>query len=220
MNRETLDRLLVDRALGALDADSCELLAAYLVHDGDAAKRAEEFALAAELARGALGAACDSPLPDGEPHLPPFPAARLARVERSRRRLLIITRAASLAACLLLGIAVGAWAVRPGASGPSPLIRARSASEGQSLAPRPPGTAVTPSTRGTADARGSQDDAAALGGRFAARPAPFVQTSPMTEQGFWSVRRYYEQARKAGPAHPPQVEWFSPVREPRIGGAS
>jgi hypothetical protein len=201
MNREVLDRLLADRALGALEPDVCELLNAWLDHDADADKRAREFSLATDLASRALGTVAD------ETPLPPFPATLLAHAERSQRRLRIITRAASLAACLLLGITVGAWAVRPP-------VAADGSSAGASSADG--SSAGASSAGGPAVVRG----ASAGGTATAARPPCFVQATPRAEQGFWSVRRYCEQAQKAGPARPPHVEWFSPVREPRIGGAS
>ncbi len=175
MNHETLDRLLVDRALGGLEPDIRELLDAYLDCTPDAAARAQEFAAATDLARRALGEV------GAAPALPPFPAVALAAAARARRRMVIIGRAASLVACLLLGVAVGAWAVRPAAPGPA--------------AGGPPPTP-------------------------GAHVPVFVRAETSADGGFWSTRRFYEEMVERKPARAPQVEWFSPVCQPRIGGAS
>lgn len=105
MNAETLERLLMDRALGGLSAEVDELLDAYLERDAQAAARAGEFAEAARLARHALGGAPATVLP-------PFPAARIEKLQQARRSLVLVRNIAGLAAALVLGIGVGAAFVK------------------------------------------------------------------------------------------------------------
>jgi anti-sigma factor RsiW len=100
MDSETLDRLLMDRALGALAADTDALLARYLEHDGAAAARAREFATAATAARLVLAKAA----PAG---LPPFPALRVQKVEQARQRLWALRYVAGIAAALIVGLGLG-----------------------------------------------------------------------------------------------------------------
>ena len=100
MNTETLDRLLMDRALGALPPDADALLAAYLDHDSASATRAQEFDAAAAAARRLF----QQPASAG---LPAFPALRIHKVEQARQRLRIVRHAAGLAAALVLGLGLG-----------------------------------------------------------------------------------------------------------------
>lgn len=105
MNPETLDRLLLDRALGALTPDACELLDAYLEREPDVAARGRQFAVATDLARQALVA-------DRPAVLPPFPQQILRSADRTHRRLVMVRNVASLAACVLLGVGLGAHLLR------------------------------------------------------------------------------------------------------------
>jgi hypothetical protein len=100
MDDETLERLVIDDALGALPDDARALLAGYLESRPPMAARAAAIREAVALARSA------SP---GGPHapLPPFPAERLRRSAAAARRRRLVVRAAAAAACLLLGWAAG-----------------------------------------------------------------------------------------------------------------
>jgi anti-sigma factor RsiW len=100
MDPETLDRLLMDRALGGLPPDMETLLAAYLEANSRAAARAREFEQAAAAARNVLRER--TPL-----SLPPFPAVRIDQLERARRRVTWVRNVGGLAAAVLLGIGLG-----------------------------------------------------------------------------------------------------------------
>lgn len=99
MNDETLDALLIDRALGELAPEVDALLAAYLAHEPDHAARAQRLAGTIELAR--VAAAADATAPRRPTKLPKWRAPRAA-VGAFRRVELI-----RLAACLALGVAAG-----------------------------------------------------------------------------------------------------------------
>jgi anti-sigma factor RsiW len=100
MDTQTLDRLLMDRALGALPPDTDALLTACLDQDNAAAARAREFDAAATAARRLF----QRPAPTG---LPPFPALRIHKVKQVRQRLQVVRHAASLAAALVVGLGLG-----------------------------------------------------------------------------------------------------------------
>lgn len=104
MDREVLERLLMDRALGALTPDVVAVLDAYVAVDAAAAARAREFDAATLAARQVLGPAMAE--------VPPFPAVRLARIDRTRRQLVLVRNVAGLAAAIVLGVMVGAWGFR------------------------------------------------------------------------------------------------------------
>lgn len=111
MDTETLERLLMDRALGGLTPDAAELMTAYLAHDAAAAARAREFDAAAAAARAVLR-------PGGGAALPSFPALRLRKLEEARRRLRIVRNIAGLAAAIVLGLGIGAGLWRGGGVSP------------------------------------------------------------------------------------------------------
>lgn len=116
MDAETLERLLMDRALGGLAPDVDALLDAYLAQDPSAAERAREFTAAAAAARAVLGA-------HGREALPPFPGPRLAALEAARRRLRIVRNVTSLAAVLIIGIGLGIGLARDARRAPRPDTR-------------------------------------------------------------------------------------------------
>lgn len=114
MDDDTLERLMIDRALGALPADTEALLAAYIEHQPQAAGAAlgvTGLDQTISLARQALAAAAPPVLT-----LPRFPKAKFARTQRMRRFRLAAVQAAALAACVLLGFGVGGF----GSQTPSP----------------------------------------------------------------------------------------------------
>jgi anti-sigma factor RsiW len=106
MNPEMLDRLLLDRALGALSDDAAALLDAWLARDPQAARRAGEYAAAVAAGRNALGGDAAAGA------LPPFPAGAVRTARQTRRRLLVLRRVVGIAAALMLGIGLGATVFR------------------------------------------------------------------------------------------------------------
>ena len=112
MDADTLERLLVDRALGGLPPDTEALLSAYL------ADRAEARALGERIGAAVLGA--KAALADGEPaRVPLFPADVFRERMAARRRWAVVGRVSGLAACVLIGIGLHAvWM-----SGPATVVQ-------------------------------------------------------------------------------------------------
>ena len=98
IDREILERLLIDRALGGLPPDVDALLDDYLASDPAAAAEAEKLARTADLAQRALAP------PEGANQYPLPPLALRSRRVTVRR---VAGRAAALAACLLIGLVLG-----------------------------------------------------------------------------------------------------------------
>lgn len=125
MDAETLQRLMIDASLGALDADARALLRAYLEREPAAAARAAALEATAELARRVMtdGRAADGQVTDAVVVLPPFPASALRRAQRNRGLIRFARRATAMAACLLLGLGIGAfrWGAA-GGTGTSPML--------------------------------------------------------------------------------------------------
>lgn len=99
MKRETINALLVDRALGELTPEVIELLNQYLADHPELAARAVSMIETASLARAALPRAQSTsvlPLPE-----PPWRASNWLRSVTLRGEWL------ALAACLVLGAAIG-----------------------------------------------------------------------------------------------------------------
>jgi len=113
MDPNVLERLLTDRAVGQLDDDAAQLLEAYLAMDASAAAAARQIAATVALARRAMEAAPALPVPESA-------ARRLRQAARSRRTLATLLRTAALAACLLLGLFLGALLAPAGPAGTSP----------------------------------------------------------------------------------------------------
>ena len=113
MDSETLDRLLMDRALGGLPPDVEALLAAYLEQTPTAAARATDYTAAADAARQVLRS--DRPATP-----PPFPALRLHQIAEARRRLRLVRHVAGLAAALVFGVGLGAGLLRTSAPADRP----------------------------------------------------------------------------------------------------
>ena len=99
MNNETLDALLIDRALGALPPDTEALLAAYMVQHHGRAADLERTLNAVGLVRNALKEEGSAPLPD-------FRAPRTVRQQKQHRYTL---QAAGMAAMLAIGLTFGRY---------------------------------------------------------------------------------------------------------------
>lgn len=99
MKPETLEQLLIDRALGTLPADVGELIEAYLRSDSTAARAAASFTDTARLAREAIGVA--------ESRTPEFPAERVRSAAAGRRMMNRARFGLSMAACVVFGLGAG-----------------------------------------------------------------------------------------------------------------
>jgi hypothetical protein len=99
MNGETLERLMIDRALGCLPADVEELLGAYLESRTDSSEQARELEVLVATARRALTGDLD--------HIVTPPVFIQSGRGEGLRLLTFAGRVASLVAALLLGIGVG-----------------------------------------------------------------------------------------------------------------
>ena len=100
LNPETLERLLIDRALGALSPDVEALLASHLEGDRSASEDTQQLAVVVETARRAL---------QGDaPKLPPFPAEQLRRAQQRRRRAVVAGGGAAFVAAVAAGLVLGA----------------------------------------------------------------------------------------------------------------
>ncbi|PTX90755.1 hypothetical protein [Opitutus sp. ER46] len=104
MNPETLDALLIDRALGELDPEHAALLDAYLALAPAASARAAQLEGTMNLTRRLLAPAIRSAGADPTTAVPSRPEVRPGVWRRYRGEWL------RLAACLLLGGAIG-WSV-------------------------------------------------------------------------------------------------------------
>lgn len=101
MERQTLERLLIDRAAGALDDDVEQLLAAYLAGDAEAAKAASGWRDVADLARRAMAVS-------EQVVLPRLRTGHMGVGWRSRRTsVFALGGAVAAAACILLGVVLG-----------------------------------------------------------------------------------------------------------------
>lgn len=104
MKSETLESLLIDRAIGELPSDVAELLTAYLAQDPRAAQRADEFVSTLQHARQTVAA-------PKKAILPPLALARFDRVAvRPARKIVWLGEWMKLAACLVAGGLLG-WSV-------------------------------------------------------------------------------------------------------------
>ena len=106
MKTETLETLLIDRALGELSPEVGELLETHLAGNPHAARNADNLAETVRLVRAATAGArtaSDRPVPIG----------RFRKTLRTQRRRALIWDVTRLAACLVLGLALGSIS-RPG----------------------------------------------------------------------------------------------------------
>lgn len=97
MNKETLDRLMIDRAVGALDSDVEDLLDDYLERTGVAAEQYSSTHEVVRLSRNLLQMEEETALP----------AFRVPKPIRNRRRRFIVLQAAGVAAMLMIGFFIG-----------------------------------------------------------------------------------------------------------------
>jgi hypothetical protein len=96
MNDATLERLMMDAALGAINEDVQELLMAHLTRDAGKAREAEELRALVEKAREAVREKC-----------PAQPDLRVARRRLKIERMMTWGgRIVAMAACLLIGFGV------------------------------------------------------------------------------------------------------------------
>ncbi|MCK6482533.1 MAG: hypothetical protein HUU22_19065 [Phycisphaerae bacterium] len=202
MNPETLERLLLDRSLGALSTDAAALLDAYLARDADAVGRAAALVSTVDLARRALADGASGGA------LPPFPAARLRREAVVFRRWRAIGRVTALAACVLLGVFIGRSYFDAG----GPTVER----DGVSLVSRPAPSPVTdePATEQPASSVFDQLESATVRTPAAAR---------LTSDGdddFWSRRRMARRAAADVSTEEPGWIWQSPIHRPKPRGAS
>lgn len=102
MDAEALERLMLDRGLGALSPDCETLLAEYLDMRPEAAAACRRIDQTIDLARRALGEGPAEPLPA-------FPAERLLRARRSHRGWKMAGGIVGVAASILIGF--GAHAI-------------------------------------------------------------------------------------------------------------
>jgi anti-sigma factor RsiW len=103
MKTETLDTLLLDRALGELTPEVAALLEDHLAQNPAAASRARELAATFQLARSAVA------LPHEAPR--PLDVERLRRAHQTERAGTRRREILRLAACLALGLTAG-WLAR------------------------------------------------------------------------------------------------------------
>jgi len=122
MKPETLEALLIDRAMGELPAEVAELLDAHLIGHPEAALQAGRLATTLQLARQAVAVA------EEQPRRSP-PVASMRQAQARQRRWSLAWGFARLAACAVFGLAVG-WYGH--ARRPSPIIVAASQRESTS----------------------------------------------------------------------------------------
>ena len=183
MDAETLERLLIDRALGALPADTEALLAAYLEGEEQATTQGKVLDQTVSLARQALA---DAAPPDAA--LPPFPKAKLARAQRTRRLRLATVQAAALAACVLIGFSVGGL-------GSNSLL--------------PPEVPPPPE-------RAQLSEGIRPAATVTIRPSAEI-TDSTYRSTFWSVQAWRERAAKDRPRRQRRLIWDSVAKWPRMG---
>lgn len=194
MTPETLETLLLDRALGALPAETAALLEVYLAHDADAATRAHALVTTVQDARAALQAA--RPRESGAARLPAFPRQQVAAARRHRAAWRMGAQSAALAACVLLGLGIG-WSLRG-----QPFVQA---GDGKSAAMHSPG----------GDGR-----ATPAGHSFAVESeSPAAKRLARVENRFWSVVGAWQRRSGALPrALRANWTWNMKTRSTRVLG--
>lgn len=114
MDKDMLERLMMDQALGALPPDVEALLTAFLADRPQDQRSGERIALTVAAARRAL-------VEPPSARLKAFPREEIDRRYRLRRRWEWAGRITGLAACILIGFGLhAAWNLRGAGSSPNP----------------------------------------------------------------------------------------------------
>jgi anti-sigma factor RsiW len=113
MNRDVLERLAADHALGALPPDVGHLLECHLAREPELALAADEIERTVRLARTVLAEHAPS-------SMPAFPVSGFEQIARWHRQVGRVIRAAALAACVAVGIGIGRFSM-PAASSSAPV---------------------------------------------------------------------------------------------------
>jgi hypothetical protein len=214
MNPENLETLLLDRALGELPPAVTELLDEYLTRNSDAARQADTLTATLQLARQAVAMPRETP-----PR--PLALATLRQAQRTWRWRRLAWEALRLAACAVLGLALGWYghASRPASalaqtSRPEPaaaparaLVLEQSSSD----------MGGTPMPRMPAVAGGTGVPPVGLPDGVSIAKAVATQAAPR----FWSLAKLQaeQRSRPAAASHPAsryQLQWDSPMRMPRV----
>jgi hypothetical protein len=189
LERERIERLAIDQALGGLEPDVDALFTAYLKGEPASAQVAAAITDTAQLARRALTQG-EPRIDAGAGPLPPFRADCQRSVARGPAHVMRLTRAAAaMAACLLAGSLRGAALARQAgvSRAPVPVVR--------QLPPAPPAndTLVAHSTP--------------AGPLFAAPPRESAGSD------LWSTRRLVAHAgsQQGRTSAPPALRWVSPA---------
>jgi hypothetical protein len=219
MDTETLERLLMDRALGALPADAEALLAAWVSDHPEKRAVAERIERTVGAARAAL--AEEKPV-----RLPPFPVEAIGRRLAERRRWAVVGEVAGLAACVLVGIGLhAAWIAggmgNAGRAGPGGITK--DAEQAITVAQSDSHENAQEAHRaGQESRRGADQESYALqdGGAGRGSDRQMVAGSGPERSGFWSARRWYERSEQRRPESGKRVIWDSPLSGPRFGDAT
>jgi anti-sigma factor RsiW len=198
MKPENLETLMLDRALGELPPAVMELLDEYLTRNPDAGRHADTLTATLQLARQAVA------LPPETPQRP-LEMDTLRRAQRTWRWRGLTQEALRLAACAVLGLALGWYAhasrPTPAAPGAQSFVLAQSSSD-MGGTPMPRGTGVSPV---------GSSDGASIQKALAAPAAP----------RFWSLAKLQaeQRSRPAAASHQEsryQLQWDSPMKMPRV----
>jgi hypothetical protein len=196
MKPENLETLLLERALGELPLAVRELLDEYLTRNSDAAREADALAATLQLARQAVA------LPPETPRRP-LKMDTLRRARQTWRWRGLRQEALRLAACAVLGLALGwyAHASRPApAAAPAQASVLEQSSSDMGGTPMPRGTGVSPV---------GSPDGVSIQKAVAAPAAP----------RFWSLAKLQAEQRSRPASHQEsryQLQWDSPVKMPRV----
>jgi anti-sigma factor RsiW len=114
MKAETLETLLLDRALGELPPEVAELLDEHLAQNAAAAQQAETLAATLRLTRQAVAGPLEAPR-----RLPPW--EKLRRAQQRQRWRVRAWEATRLAACVALGLTLG-WLGHAPRSAQTPML--------------------------------------------------------------------------------------------------
>lgn len=110
LDTETIDRLLLDRQLGALSADAAALLDSYLANDEQAARLADSYTRTLQTARRVLGQKMPMERQDktGRESIPPQLRRRLQNESVLRGRLRVLRTISAAAALVIVSVGLSA----------------------------------------------------------------------------------------------------------------